>query len=102
MDQLETLGKQLELPVLAMRAEKEKEFRARFGFGQVRSGPGFITPTQLERATADAGLRVMVWYADEDWLKRARRAWASHRIGRATPRFPIFILRGTHGQGESG
>jgi SAM-dependent methyltransferase len=84
----------------AMRAEWEKGFRARFGFMPMRA-PGFLTPPQLGRAAADAGLDAAVWYADEDWLKRARRAWTRHQIGRATPRFPIVVLHRTNREVKS-
>jgi len=76
----------------AMVAARKKKFKRLYGFDLSSQAISFLTKRGLDQAANEAGLSVKVWYADDSWLKRLRRAWTHRRIGRVPPRFPLIVL----------
>lgn len=76
----------------AMLAEHTRCLWEKYSLELSPPGIGFLTMKQLEQAARKAGLNVRIWYADDNLLKRLRRAWTTRRLGRQAPSFPIVVL----------
>lgn len=76
----------------AMIAEREAGFAREFGVRRQAPSTGFFTQEILERAAANAGLKVQAWQVDTPWDLRLRRVWTEWRTGRELARFPLNVL----------
>jgi SAM-dependent methyltransferase len=77
----------------AMVQARETGFARAFGFKRQVRAIGFLTMEQLQSAVEAEGLSLQVWYADDDWHRRPRRAWDRVRTRRQPARFPIIALK---------
>ncbi len=77
---------------LAMIAARDAAFAREYGFKRQTMNTGFFTEGTLQRAAANAGLELKVWYADNNLGRRLRRAWTQWRTGREPARFPLMVL----------
>ena len=54
---------------------------------------GFLTHTELNRAATEAGMKLEILAADEEWHKKLRRVMIQKKLRREPARFPIVILK---------